>query len=301
MKVGDVIKPKKDKSGAHWAEKKPFEKAMETFRKEKYPDAPSRVNAIFCSIIPRSRFKDKGYLYVVKPLGKMLMTNSYLIDLLEETFDKDYFNEIDRKYGYKNYEIGRKYLDEHPVQLRYLLDSWGADRYWNGKNIGDKESTEVICESAIVTEVIDTKNKDLFLGDKIEITEDDKVHVNTTIYFEKSGDIEKYENKDKDIINFINKFKILYKDPKEELSKYDKKYGGGGNLKISGFLKRGTKLKILVTNSDLKHSRKNREGYKYTRIMFSTIFKEKLLRYTMDYFYSYTNNIRDVSKYFKKL
>lgn len=303
MKVGEVINPKTDKTGSHWIKNDLFEKAMEHFRQKNFPDAPSRINAIYCSVIPRSRFKDKGYLYTVKPVGKILMTNSRLIDKMKEKFDSDMFDYIDRRYG--DYSEGKKQVEQNIEELEYILDGYLAEHYWSGRYIGDREATEVICESAVVTGIIGSKPKDLMPNDTVEITENNKVMVESTIYFEQP-DLIKYKEKEKTIINFINSIKKLYVKPEVNLSEYE--FGNrGGNLKIKGFIKKGTNLKILYALSNMMNAKHNdsyseqRENYKYKRIGFEPTSINKTLEFNMEYWFFFSRDIRNVSKYLKKI
>jgi len=291
MEVGEIIKPKMNDKGSHWLADQPVEKAMELFRKKNFPDKPSRLSGIYCSVIPRSRFKDKGYLYVVKPIGKMLMTNSRLIDEIGDKWIKEMSDFTDKYVDWK------KAMDalNNEITLLHLLDYFTASRYWRGTyHNNDMEGIEVLCESAEVTEVI---NEEGFQnGDNIIITEDDKVRTETTIYIE--------ENKPKPTKNFINKIKKLYNNPVIKETNYDN--NTGGNIRITGFLKKDVKLKIIYLQDSMRKRKGKyddydvRENYKYIRIRFLPEFTndEKL---SMDYFYSYTNKIHDVSKYFKKL
>jgi hypothetical protein len=290
MEVGEIIKPKMNDKGSHWLAEQPVEKAMELYRKKNFPDKPSRLNGIYCSVIPRSRFKDKGYLYAVKPIGKMLMTNSRYIDAIGDNWQREMMQFSDRYRDWKEALDNLKNEDT----LLYLLDGYLAHKYWEGDGKGDMEGIEVLCESAQVTEVINEEG--FHVGDNIMITEDDKVRVETTIYIE--------ENKPKPTKNFIEKIKKLYSNPDIKETYYD--HNSGGNIRITGFLKKGVKLKLVYLQDSMRKRKGNydeydiRENYKYIRIRFMPYFsdEEKL---NMDYFYSYTNKIHDVSKYFKKI
>ena len=289
-------------------EKKKFEKALELFRQKNYPDEPSRFTSVFTSVIPRSRFKDKGYLYVIKPEGKMLMTDSRLIDEMEQDFDREYFDRLE--YGFR--EEDEKYLNENPERLSIFLNGLLADQYWRGELYGaDKEGIEVLCERAKITEIIERKKEDLIHGDRVIVLEDNKVFAVTHIYFEKE-DIKKLKDKEKEIIDFIEGFKSLYVDPEEKLSVYDENMGGGGNLEIKGYLKKDTKLKIEYLQSSMSKRKPRdeedygaREHYKYTRFIFSPYINNKLFKmksknlvydFRMEYFNFYSEEIRDGNK-----
>ena len=91
LKVGDIIKPNKTK-GTHWLEKNNMELALEGLREQKYSKKPSRFSCIFSSVIPRSRFVDKGYLYTIRPIGKMHMPDSTLIDQMDRKFNDNFMD-----------------------------------------------------------------------------------------------------------------------------------------------------------------------------------------------------------------
>lgn len=169
------------------------------------------------------------------------------------------------------------------------MDIWHIDTY----NIKDLEGIEILCESAQVTEVVNEEG--FYPGDEIIITEDNKVRIETTVYIE--------NDKPKPTKKFIDSIKKLYTNPEIKETKYD---NGGGNIRISGFMKKGSKLKIKFIQDSMRRKKggyddyDKRENYKYIRIEFAPIndFDEKC---NMSYFYSYTNKIYDVSKYFKKI
>jgi len=311
MEVGDVIKPKLDKEGQHWLSKLPFEKAMELFRKKEFPNEPSRFKCIFSSIIPRSRFKDKGYLYTVKATGNMLMTSSRIIDEMGQQFDKDYFEFIERYHG-GDYSRGKESINKNPEELLHILDYFDARRYWEGKTMGvDKEGIEVLSDSAIVTEVIGKSEDQLSKDDVVVITENGKIKLETSIYFKKKKDIALYKDGDPEMTKYVNKFRSLYDKPEEHLTEYDSSYGdSGGNLRIKGFIKKGVELKILYAQSSMEKRKSqdeddyhSRENYKYIRILFKpeNIGSKEVLKYRLEYFNFFSREIRDITKYLKKI
>ncbi len=168
MKVGDVVKPKKDEDGKHWLEHVPAEIALELMRRKDFSNKPSRFNCVYSSVIPRSRFVDKGTLYVVKPRGKMLVTNSALIDEIHENFDRRSHD----MFGFDSYEEIRKLMKDNPEHLLNALDYWDAKRYWEGSGKVRKEDVEVLSDEAVIVEVVDETGKRL-AEDKVYVVQED--------------------------------------------------------------------------------------------------------------------------------
>lgn len=234
-KVGDKIIPSK---GSLYKE---FDEiALEEYRKQKYPDRPARATAVYASVIPRSRFRGKGYLYTVKlGTGKWFMTNSKLIDIIKEDFymkTRDY--EYDRLKSYS------------PKELMYELDKFTADRYWKGTTLGDSESLEVVAEELIVTEV-SSEVPQLKRGDAVKF----KSNIPVTI----EGYPKKSEwSKDK-LQSIINKFitgTVQY-EPTADDTTY--------RIKAKGNVK--TNIKFYITNySDpmYKYDKQARKEYNPT-------------------------------------
>ena len=163
MKVGDVVKPKRDEDGKHWLEHVVSEVGMEYYRKKHFPDKPSRLNCVYSAVIPRSRFVDKGNLYVVKPRGKIHVADSSIIDLFHESFDREH----------SDFERMRRLAKDKPEQMEWYIDHFSADRYWKGDGRkAKKENVEVLSDSAVVVEVIDDSDKRLQVNQVYEVTED---------------------------------------------------------------------------------------------------------------------------------
>lgn len=166
MKVGDVIKSKRDEDGKHWLEDIPSEIGMEYYRKKNFPDKPSRLSCVYSSVIPRSRFVDKGILYVVKPRGKIHVADSTIIDLFHESFDRQN----------SDYERMRRMVKDQPEQLEWHIDHFAADRYWKGGGRkAKKEDVEVLSDSAVIMDIIDESGKRLQTNQVYEVTEDGKL------------------------------------------------------------------------------------------------------------------------------
>lgn len=86
---------------------KAVEMALENYRKKNHPDLPSRLRCVFGTLVSRSRFLRKGYLYVLEPLGATHVTDSQLIDRLANVYRDDY-----RDMG-SGYELIEPYVPEN--------------------------------------------------------------------------------------------------------------------------------------------------------------------------------------------
>lgn len=172
MRIGDVVKPKKNEMGKHWLESKQAEVALEVFRKEEFPEKPSRINCVYGSLIPRSRFIDKGRLYAIRPRGKLHIADSGLIDMINDQFDRDMFGTSGGMYDY-----WRDRIKDNPESAVHLLNYNLAQQYWEGKSYRGtfktlKKDVEILCDYGEVVEAIEENNNDLRIGEIYEVTED---------------------------------------------------------------------------------------------------------------------------------
>lgn len=320
MEVGDIIEPKMDKTGKHWLTSLPVEILLEEYRKENYPDKPSRMKCIYSSLIPRSRFVDKGNLYAIKPIGKMFMANSMIIDEIGDKFSRETMDFYERG-------IREKDIISNPQKYIYYMDNYLARTYWEGDITGIKNKLtriEVLSDSAEVVEVIGEDKVNL--GDTIEITEPNKINVDLTLYLEDEDAINKYKLKNDDKFNkYIDGVHKLFSGHVEtKLSEYDyaKK---SGNVRFGGYLDAGTKLKIFFLESvlqrpgeygyDYEDDRRKEGKYKWMKFEFylnnkfyssrDNLKKTGLPNYTMQHFNhgrrGDKNRVYDISKYMKKL
>lgn len=169
-KVGDKIKPEDRKAVLE----DPCERALELYRKQFYPDAPSRFTSVFATTVPRSRFRTKGHLYTVR-IGtgsKWMMTDSYLIDEIKELYNREMY---DQKFF-----AAADMAELTDDQIMLYLNGNRADEYWRGKSWGDSERLEVVAEELIVTEV-DIENFPS-IGDQFKVVKELPAQITT--YFE---------------------------------------------------------------------------------------------------------------------
>jgi hypothetical protein len=317
MTVGETIVPHREGG----LSLKTSELALEEERKITAPDAPSRLNCIFSTLIPRSRFVDKGYLYRIKPIGKIFLADSTLIDTTIEKFEREYYDRIGRydKEERKNYEDDFK---KKPEMLLQFLP-YDANYYWKGyipkvSQQGKQalRDIEVLSDSAKVLEVIQESEKStpFVVGDIVEVTDSKKIRAMLTIYFNS-----KYEKKDEpdanlskdEMADVLHKIKTSVFDGADpEPSKYS-----DSTYEFLGFLKKGTKLRV----TSLAHSMRGGDGRvgintgrKYESLMFDFFLDGKEIhrnskkndRNITHRFQMYRLNnesIPDVSKFLKKV
>lgn len=123
--IGDIIKP-------YWALSSgnlEVERLFEKIRKEKYPQAPSRFNVIFCwksydeATLDATRFLDSGrprYLYQVEPLGQI-----YPCDV--HAYNKAISAQQDQTYWAERYwqcadTSKKEWLVENGVKVTAIID-----------------------------------------------------------------------------------------------------------------------------------------------------------------------------------
>ncbi|HRW21679.1 MAG TPA: hypothetical protein P5509_06885 [Bacteroidales bacterium] len=303
-KVGDIIHPSVGKKGTHWSEDDVMEIGLEEFRKENYPNRPSRANAVYSSVIPRSRFFDKGYLYVVKPIGNFFMTDSMLIDQLNEDLFQSQKNS---PRGFLTLTDAKKY----PKVVLNFLSWYNMKKYWEGvKSLPKKRwgDLEILADQAQVVQVIEDAPGTLRPGMDIVITENDKLMVTLSIYNNedkhKEGRTTLPPAEIKKVISYIEK-NIINGKVKEK--SYDKDV-----YEISGYLRKGAKLQIsYIRSSNTKNIQStwddNKPMQKYQHMMFDFYVGKKLYRradqsplFRFETSYS-GNNIYDWGTFMKKV
>ena len=321
MNVGDVIEIPKDlTTNKHYLANKMGELAMEQERLLEAPDAPSRLNCVYSSLIPRSRFVDKGYLYRVKPTGRIFVADSTLIDTIMERFDREYYEHVSRYDQPLRKEIEQDLLQNPSKLTNYLPRE--AYEYWMGEkpNIAAfgkaaLRDLEVLSDGAIVTEVVSESEKStpFVMGDDVVVTESDKLRANLTLYINSAtakGDEVKSNYTPEEINSLLNYIgNNIFDDVKAEPSKYTE-----NSYDFLGNLKKGTKLKIISLASNIRGGRSsyNIAAGKYETIMFDFYVDGKLIsrnrinndknithRFTLS---KWSNEkVRDYSKYLKKI
>ena len=313
MNVGDAIEIPKDlTTNKHYLANKMGELALEQERKEIAPDAPSRLNCVYSSLIPRSRFVDKGYLYRVKPTGKIFVADSTLIDTIMERFDIEYYDYIRRYDSYDQQE--RKAIEQellqNPSRLTEFLPS-EAYYYWKGSvpNKDTLRDIEVLSDGAIVTEVVSESEKStpFVRGDDVVVTESNKLKASLDLYINSTtakGDEVKSNYTPEEINDLLNYIGNEIFDGVKSENRY-------GAINFKGYLKKGAKLKIISLASNIRGGRDNTKKGKYETIMFDFYYNNKLIsrnkkvndknithRFTIGF---WDNEVYDYSKYLKKI
>jgi hypothetical protein len=321
MNVGDAIEiPKETSSGKHYLASKMGELALEEERKEVAPNAPSRLSCVYSSLIPRSRFVDKGYLYRVKPTGRIFVADSTLIDTIMERFDSEYYERVSRYDQQDRKEIEQDLLQNPSKLTNYLPRE--AYEYWKGEkpNIAAfgkaaLRDLEVLSDGAIVTEVVSESEKStpFVMGDDVVVTESDKLRANLTLYINSTtakGDEVKSNYTPEEIDSLLNYIgNNIFDGVKAEPSKYTE-----NSYDFLGNLKKGAKLKIISLASNIRGGRSsgNIAAGKYETIMFDFYVDSKLIsrnrknndknithRFTLSRWSN--EKVRDYSKYLKKI
>ena len=322
MNVGDAIEiPKEPSSGKHYLASKMGELALEEERKEVAPNAPSRLNCVYSSLIPRSRFVDKGYLYRVKPTGRIFVADSTLIDTIMERFDREYYDYISRYDRPERTEIEQDLL-KNPSRLTEYLPR-EAYEYWKGEkpNIAAfgksaLRDIEILSDGAVVTEVVSESEKStpFVIGNDVVVTESDKLRAHLTLYLNTKtiakGEEVKPDYTSEEISSLLNYIgNEIFDGVKPEPSKYTE-----NTYEFLGNLKKGAKLKITSLASNIRGGRSgsNIKAGKYETIMFDFYVDGKLVsrnrkvndkNVTHRFILSrWSNeNVYDYSKYLKKI
>ena len=315
MNVGDAIEiPKEPSSGKHYLASKMGELALEQERLLEAPNAPSRLSCVYSSLIPRSRFVDKGYLYRVKPTGKIFVADSTLIDTIMERFDREYYERVSRYDQQDRKEIEQDLLKNPSKLTNYLPRE--AYEYWMGEkpNIAAfgkaaLRDLEVLSDGAIVTEVVSESEKStpFVMGDDVVVTESNKLKASLDLYINSTtakGDEVKSNYTPEEINDLLNYIGNEIFDGVKSENRY-------GAINFKGYLKKGAKLKIISLASNIRGGRDNTKKGKYETIMFDFYYNNKLIsrnkkvndknithRFTIGF---WDNEVYDYSKYLKKI
>ena len=311
MNVGDVIEIPKDlTTNKHYLANKMGELAMEQERLLEAPDAPSRLNCVYSSLIPRSRFVDKGYLYRVKPTGRIFVADSTLIDTIMERFDREYYEHVSRYDQQDRKEIEQDLLQNPSKLTNYLPRE--AYEYWKGSvpNKDTLRDIEVLSDGAIVTEVVSESEKStpFVRGDDVVVTESNKLKASLDLYINSktmaNGEEVKSDLTEQEINDLLNYIGNEIFDGVKSENKYSA-------INFKGYLKKGAKLKIISLASNIRGGRDNTKKGKYETIMFDFYYNNKLIsrnkkvndknithRFTIGF---WDNEVYDYSKYLKKI
>ena len=311
MNVGDAIEiPKEPSSGKHYLASKMGELALEQERLLEAPNAPSRLSCVYSSLIPRSRFVDKGYLYRVKPTGKIFVADSTLIDTIMERFDREYYERVSRYDQPERKEIEQELLQNPSKLTNYLPRE--AYEYWKGSvpNKNTLRDIEVLSDGAIVTEVVSESEKStpFVRGDDVVVTESNKLKASLDLYINSktmaNGEEVKSDLTEQEINDLLNYIGNEIFDGVKSENKYSA-------INFKGYLKKGAKLKIISLASNIRGGRDNTKKGKYETIMFDFYYNNKLIsrnkkvndknithRFTIGF---WDNEVYDYSKYLKKI
>ena len=311
MNVGDAIEiPKEPSSGKHYLASKMGELALEQERLLEAPNAPSRLSCVYSSLIPRSRFVDKGYLYRVKPTGRIFVADSTLIDTIMERFDREYYERVSSFDQPERKAIEQELLQNPSKLTNYLPRE--AYEYWKGSvpNKNTLRDIEVLSDGAIVTEVVSESEKStpFVRGDDVVVTESNKLKASLDLYINSktmaNGEEVKSDLTEQEINDLLNYIGNEIFDGVKSENKYSA-------INFKGYLKKGAKLKIISLASNIRGGRDNTKKGKYETIMFDFYYNNKLIsrnkkvndknithRFTIGF---WDNEVYDYSKYLKKI
>jgi len=310
LKVGDRIQSRKNKDGRHWLQDSLVEIALEEFRKRNFPNRPSRFNAIYTTPYPRSRFVDKGYLYAVQPVGEVFMTDSMLIDEINDYFSRSLSDlDFDEQGDIRSRVLSG---DKNAVdEIVYMLPYSEAGLYWRGilnRPVSMRKNIEVLCEGAIVTEIINDNR--LKNGDVIKIESDGLIAKMDLFINSKSSKIEMTKEESDDFLDQIKK--EIFTDDVKITQMSHAKPGKGINgsdeyfYRIIGQLRPGSKLKISYVQSSI-YNKHDEIHTKYSNIMFDFYLGKTLYQrndnkppFRLETSYIDNKGVYDMSKFFKK-
>ena len=279
LNPGDIIKPNKDASGHHWMESKPAEIGMEHYRKQMNPSAPSRFDCVYSSLIPRSRFVDKGYLYEIKPKGKIHITDSSLIDEINERFERDSYDDLG------SYDEIQKAAKKDPVRVAIYLPYYEVKDYWDGVSPTktNLKNIEVLSDSALVVREVQESEKatPFVVGDTIKVSESNKIRIKSNIYINSNeyGGKEKPHMTSEEIDGLIEDLKTQILDSNATISREDEDWSGQKYtvLNIDGTLKKGAKFIV----SAIRHQMQRAAAFdfeprgKYSKLNIDPIVNDK--------------------------
>ena len=163
---GDTLTPSTRFSDGHWLQNNFMEQKLEDYRKENYPDKPSRLNCVYASVVPRSVFLDKGNLYKVKPIGNFHVTLAYYIDKMNDEFHNNVsyssFPEPPDRHWYDDEEKYKAAIERREDGInkqkwynsKHILGDL-FEQYWAGKfssNVlkDNPKWIEVLCEQVVI-------------------------------------------------------------------------------------------------------------------------------------------------------
>jgi len=162
LEPGTILDPAdKFTTKGHWLSNNFIEQKLELFRQKFAPDKPSRFNCVYASVIPRSAFLGKGYLYEISPIGPTHTTMAYYIDDMARTasitgsdeervapfYDKSQFKSDEEYRNYWDIERPKKIGKEKWYRNQFdLIDEF--KRYWDvAWDVDNYEISDVLGEN----------------------------------------------------------------------------------------------------------------------------------------------------------
>jgi len=231
FEVGNIINPSKKFTDQtpHRLSSSKYEQEFEKYRKENYPDVPSRLNCVYTSIVPNSAFKGRGFLYEVKPIGKFHLTMAWLINEMNLAWDEAGLTARSSNYGMDmpdDKEERKKWQKEQDDNVWWyaegnlisLFEQYLNTKWTSGQIKKWTKWVEVLCEQVKVVRVHgEEEYKYLKKGDKIVLLKDLE---NVKYYgYDSTGSGKKSSDKDQEkVINAFAKNKEKNKYGAAELT-----------------------------------------------------------------------------------
>ena len=235
FKIGDTIKPHGiGLNNKHfYIERDNVEKFLEQYRPA---NKPSRGNSVYLSVIKKSRFIEKGTLYVCKIASnsKWHITNSRLVD---ELYDR---------------------IDQYPENKNIAETYWKPDKFQISQST--VKDIEILADKVIVVDIV-KEQRDYNKGDIVKLKKD-------------FIDIHKYSGIDGIWLYSEDDVNKHIEASKEDKIKLAKKIGikliiAGMETKLT--FPKGMKLKVSLIRLNVPGKRQTYSKSPYSAIMFRTI------------------------------
>ncbi len=241
-KVGDKIMGQRSRPDVK-------EMLLEYVRQKSFEDLPNRTRCIYSSPVPRSRFMDKGILYVVKPIGNHFITDSRIIDEIGNKISD---------YGVENRIVEKEEVAEN---IDFYLGAFNVshliDRYWKGsesnKSKDKLQDLEILSEGIEIIEVINQTEK-LFTGDEIKVVGEFSIELPYFLTENETDDEETAKTKQQMIAKYF--------DSVDKSKSYNQR----------GTIKKGTVLKVAGTRRKMDQSKDERKEFSAGPSEFTAIY-----------------------------
>lgn len=321
FKEGDILNPKKKFGDDHHQKNNKLQQYLENYRKENFPDKPSRLNCVFCSVIPNSAFMNRGYLYEVTPIGKTHITLAFFINKINTLFSEekyfqtrddmvsisDYIDRYGKEDGMRRYKSYQDEIEQHVMYLiKSDLDKY-CEWYWKGVNYNgdsykkDTKWVEVLCEQVKVKRVYGSSSLKVFKPNDIIKNKDEiqlEVYTFNGKIYKSNGNVQHSEEETKKIFSKLKqkRVKVDVESKSSNSVKYVLTFPKNFKFKISRAIPAEIPSKSL---GDQQHS------YKTPYRMFAITPKDFDINISLDSFINgkklYNLKFVDINSLFEKV